>query len=160
MNKILSQSDSSGRSGSFRIEIGSISRRRGGLGEGSGAHRSYSVGDFDYIIDDGYQVPIDLMTHRRGISDDKEINHTYTPSAPYITADELAAGVGGGSGRGWLRDYVDRLSSISSRTISFRGSGRFFCGSGRRSEAAAVEDLEEYRVGEEISELFRWLSGV
>ena len=69
------------------------------------------------------------------------------------------------SGRSWLKDYVDRLSmSLSSRAHSFRSSGRFFSGSSRRSEVPAGVigdwDLEASRVGEEISEMFRWASGV
>nr|KYP31439.1 RING-H2 finger protein ATL3J [Cajanus cajan] len=61
---------------------------------------------------------------------------------------------------------MDRFSaSISSRTASFRSSGRFFSGAGssRRSDVvpvAAEYDLEGNRIGEEISEMFRWLSGV
>lgn len=43
------------------------------------------------------------------------------------------------------------VSAVSSRTGSFRGSGRFFGGSSRRIEAN--------RIGEEITEMFRWLSG-
>ncbi|CBI16714.3 unnamed protein product, partial [Vitis vinifera] len=77
------------------------------------------------------------------------------------TAAEVA------SGRSWLKDYVDRLSStaslsISSRALSFRSSGRFFTGSSRRNETASVGewDLEANRVGEEISEMFRWFSGI
>lgn len=62
-------------------------------------------------------------------------------------------------GRNWLREY---LASISSRTMSFRSSNRFFSGSSRRSEAAVVpeEDLAANRAGEEISEVFRWLSQI
>lgn len=81
-----------------------------------------------------------------------------TLSEQQILAAEVAPARGS-----WLREYVDRLStSLSSRTASFRGSGRFFTGSSRRSEIAGVGDydLEANRVGEEISELFRWFSGV
>ncbi|KAI8572486.1 hypothetical protein RHMOL_Rhmol01G0202900 [Rhododendron molle] len=146
MNKILSSSATSagGEGNSFRIEIGSLSRRRE-----SGGRRSYSVGSFEYIVDEGgHEVAVEL-THRRGVSDDKESTGVPPPG------DGLAGEV---AGRSWLRDYVDRIASISSRTLSFRSSGRFFTGSSRRSDA--VEDLEANRVGEEISELFRWLSGV
>ncbi|KAF5933081.1 hypothetical protein HYC85_029252 [Camellia sinensis] len=64
------------------------------------------------------------------------------------------------AGRSWLRDYVDRLALISSGTISFSSSGRFFIGSSCRSNTvvAVDEELEANRIGEEISELFRWLS--
>ncbi|KAG6420268.1 hypothetical protein SASPL_116791 [Salvia splendens] len=150
-----------GNSGSFRIEIGSISRRRGGGAPEAveGDRRSYSIGSFDYIVDDtGYEVSAGSVTHRRGASDctsaDKE--SSVGIPIPDPPGEALAADVS--SGRNWLRDYVDRLASVS-----FRSSGRFFSGSSRRSDpvaAAAVEDLEANRVGEEISELFRWLSGI
>ncbi|KAL7158348.1 hypothetical protein ABFS83_02G137200 [Erythranthe nasuta] len=170
LDKILSAENggNSLRSGSFRIEIGSISRRGSGAGEAAveGVRRSYSIGSFDYIVDDsGYEVPAGSVAHRRGISDcnsaDKESSvGIQMPDPP---GEALAAEVS--SGRNWLRDYVDRLASvsISSRAMSFRSSGRFFSGSSRRTDpvaAAAAEDLEANRVGEEISELFRWLSGV
>lgn len=97
-------------------------------------------------------------THRRGISVDKEsvgIPASVPASAPVAN---LVADV---SGRNWLRDYVDRLASISSRTLSFRSSGRYFVGSSRRSgSVVASVDLEAGRMGEDISEFFRWLSGV
>lgn len=70
---------------------------------------------------------------------------------------------GGGGGGGWLKDYLSQ--SFSS---SFRGSGRwFFTGSSRRETAELGGDnrvndfdLEASRLGDEIGELFRWLSGV
>lgn len=73
-------------------------------------------------------------------------------------AQNLAGDVAAGSGRSWLKDYMDRLSSsISSRTASFRSSGRFFGGGGGVEEY----DVEAAnRIGEEISEIFRWISGV
>lgn len=93
--------------------------------------------------------------YRRSVSDKDE-------TAPQLAVDPiLAAEVA--AGRSWLGDYMDRLSStLSSRTLSFRSSRRFFSGSSRRSEVAGVADwdLEASRVGEEISELFRWASGV
>ncbi|KAL3613649.1 hypothetical protein CASFOL_041723 [Castilleja foliolosa] len=149
---------------SFRIEIGSISRRRDGTttdSENRERRRSYSIGSFDYILEgNGYEVSEgSTNNHQRGVSDsDKESFVGITMPEP--PGEALAAEVSGGP-RNWLRDYVDRLGSvsISSRAMSFRSSGRFFSGSSRRSEIPA-EDLEANRVGEEISELFRWLSGI
>ncbi|KAL6964912.1 RING-type E3 ubiquitin transferase [Sarracenia purpurea var. burkii] len=159
LNKILSSSAAEERGNSFRIEIGSLSRRRATSDSGDG-RRSYSMGSFEYIVDDGYEISMG-STHRRGISDctsvDKDSNGVPS-SAPEPPGESLAAEV---AGRSWLRDYVDRLASISSRTLSFRSSGRIFTGSSRRSDAViSVEDLETNRIGEEISELFRWFSGV
>lgn len=115
--------------------------------------------------DNGYEVSVGSIAHRRGASDctsaDKE--SSVGIPIPEPPGEALAGEVS--SGRNWLRDYVDRLASvsISSRAMSFRSSGRFFSGSSRRSDPVAADvadDLEANRVGEEISELFRWLSGI
>lgn len=148
-----------GASDSFRLEIGSVSRRQAG-NESSGDHqrrRSYSLGSFDYVVEEESDVTM-TQTFRRSVSDKEEIAVDLGQSAsePNL-ASEVAAG------RSWLKDYVDRLSfSLSSRAMSFRSSGRFFTGSSRRSDGAGVGDydLEANRVGEEISEFFQWFSWV
>ncbi|CAI0446039.1 unnamed protein product [Linum tenue] len=99
-----------------------------------------SDSDILKALSGSFRLEIGSVSRRRSVSENKE--------------DELAAEVGRSS---WLKDCVDRLSS------SFRSSGRFL--SSRRSgEAAAAVgeyDVEEAnRYGEEISELFRWFSGV
>ncbi|KAL8229652.1 hypothetical protein R6Q57_014555 [Mikania cordata] len=161
LNKIASGTGdgvSGNRSNSFRIEIGSISRRRDPSESG---RRSYSIGSYEYVIDDGYEIPVD-STHRRAVSDC--VTSDKDSTAPLPAGESLAAEIAGADDtrrRNWLRDYVDRVSvSLSSRTLSFRGSGRFFTGSSRRSEIADDIEATHGRVGEEISELFRWLSGV
>ncbi|XP_052170832.1 E3 ubiquitin-protein ligase ATL4-like [Diospyros lotus] len=155
MNEVLS---SENRSDSFRIEIGSLSQR-GESSESGDGRRSYSIGSLDYIADDNYEVPVG-STHRREVScASLEKDSTAAPA----TVQEAPGGSleADGTGRSWLRDYVDRLTSISSGTLSFRSSGRHFTGSSRRSESVVpIEDLETNQMGEEISELFRWLSGV
>ncbi|KAJ0435071.1 putative transcription factor C2H2 family [Helianthus annuus] len=142
------------RSSSFRIEIGTVSQRRD---PAESDRRSYSVGSFEYIIDDGYEIPVE-STHRNAVSDSTSVDKDLTSPVT-----ETAVNSGGESGRrNWLREYVDRLSvSLSSRSLSFRSSGRFFTGSSRRSETV-VDDYEAThgRIGEEISEYFRWLTGV
>ncbi|KAJ9680465.1 hypothetical protein PVL29_019715 [Vitis rotundifolia] len=155
---------------SFRIELGSVSRRRSASDSGE-ARRSYSVGSFDYVVDHESEVTV-ASNHRRGGSEssaaEKDKDDAGAQSnqlAPEPPGPSTAAEVA--SGRSWLKDYVDRLSStaslsISSRALSFRSSGRFFTGSSRRNETASVGDwdLEANRVGEEISEMFRWFSGI
>lgn len=140
-------------SGSFRLEIGSVSHRRAASDSGD-ARTSYSIGSFDYIVDDELEVAV-VGNHRRSVSDKEE-------TAPQLVLDpNLAAEVA--TGRSWLGDYMDRLSStLSSRTLSLQSSRRLFSGSSRRSEVAGVADweFEASRVGEEISELFRWASAV
>ncbi|KAA8520406.1 hypothetical protein F0562_014662 [Nyssa sinensis] len=165
LNKILSSSAAEDRGNSFRIEIGSISRRQ--PSDSGNSRRSYSIGSFEYIVDDGYEVSVG-STHRRGMSDcasvDKDstgVPAAHTVEMPEPPGQNLAADVAGG--RSWLREYIDRLASISlsSRALSFRSSGRFLSGSSCRSDdVLPAEDLEANRIGEEIGELFRWLSGV
>ncbi|KAL6498878.1 hypothetical protein OROHE_026478 [Orobanche hederae] len=164
---ISNNSFRNGNMGSFRIEIGSISRRRDRAAVAAdGEPRSYSIGSFDYILDgNGYEVSVgSTAQHRRGVSECTSVDKESSVGIPVLDppGEILAAEVSGG-GRNWLREYVDRLASVSmsSRAMSFRSSGRFFCGSSRRTDVVvAPEDLEANRVGEEISELFRWLSGV
>ena len=159
--KVLLQSSNasaaigSGGSDSFRLEIGSISRRQPGSDSGE-QRRSYSIGSFDYIVEEESEVTRN-QTHRRNVSDKEEFGGAEAASEASLAA-EVA------TGRGWLKEYVDRLSSsFSSRALSFRSSGRFFTGSSRRSDfsgAAGDYDMEANRFGEEISEMFRWFSGV
>ncbi|KAM7512208.1 hypothetical protein LguiB_011083 [Lonicera macranthoides] len=143
------------RSNSFRIEIGNISRRQSPPDSGED-RRSYSIGSFEYIVNDGYEVSVESTLHR-GVSDCTSVDKDSTGVPP--PGESLAADVSGS--QSWLREYVDRFSSsILLSSQSFRSSGRFFTGSSRRSDVAVPEDVEANNVGEEISELFRWLSGV
>ncbi|GAU49733.1 hypothetical protein TSUD_43200 [Trifolium subterraneum] len=152
----------SNSSDSFRVEIGNVSRRGTNsnnpelAGGGGGDSRSYSIGSFDYYVVEPSEVPFS-QDHRRSISDQKEIHIPFSDDSSVVTV----AGEVSGSGH-WLKDYVDRLSAtISSRTASFRSSGRFFGGGGSSRRIEPVDyDVEGGRIGEEISEMFRWLSGV
>ncbi|KAJ9707506.1 hypothetical protein PVL29_002509 [Vitis rotundifolia] len=103
------------------------------------ARRSYSVGSFDYIVDHQSEVTV-ASTHRRGGSES---------SAAEKNKDDARA-------------QLSSTASISTHALSFRSSSRFFTGSGRRNEAANINDwdLEANRVGEEISKMFRWFSGI
>ncbi|EOX96567.1 hypothetical protein QUC31_005628 [Theobroma cacao] len=159
--KVLLQSSNSaaaigsGGSDSFRLEIGSISRRQPGSESGE-QRRSYSIGSFDYVVEEESEVTRN-QTHRRTVSDKEDV------AAP-VAASEASLAAEVATGRSWLKEYVDRLSfSLSSRAMSFRSSGRFFTGSSRRSDISGVAvdyDVEANRIGEEISEMFRWFSGV
>ncbi|KAI8030429.1 E3 ubiquitin-protein ligase ATL4 [Camellia lanceoleosa] len=144
----------------FRIEIGSVSRRRGRPDSNNG-RRLYLISSFDYIVDEGYKVSVD-STHRQGLSDCTFVSKDSSGVLVVVNAplgENLASEV---VRRSWLRDYVDQLASISSRTVSFRSSGRFFTGSSRRSNIVVTvdEELKANCIGEEISELFRWFSWV
>ncbi|GAB4862008.1 hypothetical protein Ancab_037262 [Ancistrocladus abbreviatus] len=170
LSKTLMNTSSSGHnSGSFRIEIGSVSRRR--LPPESGEQRrSYSIGSFDYIVDEALsEVTVGSMRQGSDYSEKDEAFHhealRASERAPEPPGQSVAAEVGGGGGgRSWLKDYVERLGITTSFSLSssFRSSGRFFTGSSGRSElnVARDSDLEASRLGEEIGEMFRWLSGV
>lgn len=134
-----------GGSSSFRLEFGSVSRRQP---EPREANRSYSIGSFDYVVDNEAEIAVNEM-NRRNVAEKEE--RVVLPM-PELERN-LAAEVGGGEGN-WLKDYMDRLSA------SFRSSGRSFAGSFSRSEVDGVGeiDLEGNAIGDEISELFRWFS--
>ncbi|PPS09900.1 hypothetical protein GOBAR_AA10742 [Gossypium barbadense] len=118
--------------------------------------RSYSIGSFDYIVEEESQLNRNQI-HQRNMSDKEEVGR-----AEAISEASLAAEVANGRSR--LKEYVDRLSfSLSSRAMSFRSSGRLVTGSSGRSDISGADgdyDLEANRFGEEISEMFRWFSGI
>ncbi|WVY98451.1 hypothetical protein V8G54_030602 [Vigna mungo] len=100
-----------------------------------------------------------LVVRSEDIKRDKNISLTATVEAAADSLSSLAIEVGhGGSSNssGWLKDYVDRLSNM----MSFRSSGMFFTRSSRRSDVVqgGDYDAEANRLGDEIDEMFRWLS--
>jgi len=123
--------------------------------------RSYSVGAFEYFIDEEAEAEVEIAFEyaiRISVSGEKHDGATVdaADSLPSLAAE---VGRGGSSnGSGWLKDYVDRLSN----TMSFRSSGSFFTGSSRRNDVVhgGDYDAEANRLGDEIGEMFRWLSGV
>ncbi|KAK3002383.1 hypothetical protein RJ639_021045 [Escallonia herrerae] len=144
LNKLVSESEARILGNSFRIEIGSVSQRRAPSKSG---WRSYSLGSFDYIVDEGYEVSVG-STHRRGALDCTKKDSARAPVSQLEPPGEiLAAEVA--DGRSWLKDYVDRISAIcfSSHAMSFRISGRFFTGSSRRSENAVIATGEDVDSG-------------
>ncbi|XAR54223.1 hypothetical protein NMG60_11029261 [Bertholletia excelsa] len=159
LDKIRSSSHAESHENSFRIEIGSLSRGRAAPVAGDG-RRSYSVGSFDYVVEGGCEVPVGL-TLQRGVSNSNFVDKDSVGTPARVLeppGENLATDVGG---RGWLMECLERIGSITSRSLSVRNSGRFRSGSVRRNIAVtAVEDLEAQRFGEEISELFRWISGM
>ncbi|KNA24081.1 hypothetical protein SOVF_018360 [Spinacia oleracea] len=148
---------------SFRVEIGNVSQRNSGE---IPVQRSYSLGgNFDYVVDDVIVSQVNSGSFRRTSSttEFKVDDHEYNHNEQAALAAEVGRRGGGSTGGGWLKDYLSH--SLSS---SFRGSGRwFFTGSSRRETGElGVDnrvpelDLEASRLGDEIGELFRWLSGV
>ncbi|KMZ63087.1 putative Ring finger protein [Zostera marina] len=167
----------SGRSESFRVEIGNVSRRREGTAAlessfGVG-NRSYSLGSsFEYVVEEEEieAVVSAVAAHVRINSKDNEP----TSSVPTAT-EELTAEIGNRSGRWWLKEYMDRLTISASSSMRF--SGRW----SRRSESIGTGsnvfpdvgnwDLEggnaingsSGRVGDDMAmflSLYSWISGV
>jgi E3 ubiquitin-protein ligase ATL4 len=164
--KIFRSSSTSSGNNSFRLEIGNISNRREATAAdnnnnnnnvaGETDRRTYSVGAFDYFVDEEAEIPVG-NTNRRIFSGEKDDAAVLSVEVE-TPVDSQASLIGEGN---WLKDYVDGLT----RVMSFRGSGRFFTGSSRRNDVVA--GVGDYDVeangngfGEEISEMFRWISGV
>lgn len=153
----ICQPSSASSGNSFRLEIGNVSSSRRGTAAsnnvGETDRRSYSVGAFEYFVDEEAEIPFG-QTNRRIVSGEKDDAPAMAVAVevPVVSQANL---IGEGS---WLKDYVDSLSSL----MSFRNSGRFFGGSFRRNDVVGVGDfeVETNGFGEEITEMFRWISGV
>uniref|UniRef100_A0A0D9VJN1 RING-type domain-containing protein n=1 Tax=Leersia perrieri TaxID=77586 RepID=A0A0D9VJN1_9ORYZ len=109
---------SSENSRSFRVEIGSISNRRSSAAGGGGAddRRTYSLGSFDYRVDEEVEAVVSRIARPAAKST------AGAAPAPMAPGEALAEAAGS---RGWLRDYVDRLASSAASSISGRWSGRW-----------------------------------
>ncbi|GJN01921.1 hypothetical protein PR202_ga19225 [Eleusine coracana subsp. coracana] len=117
---------------SFVVEIGTI-RGSSPIAAGGGNNRNsrtYSLGSFDYQIDEEVEAVVSRVT-RPTIRDviikeqeekpaDAAARDEEAPSPP----GEAVAEAAGSSSRGWLRDYVDRLASTA-YTFSGRWSSRW-----------------------------------
>ncbi|CAD5174753.1 unnamed protein product [Musa acuminata subsp. malaccensis] len=121
------------RSGSFRIEIGSVSHRRTSSGEESGNNppplppslRTYSIGSsFEFLVEEEVEAVVARIARRS----EKVVKpgDSAADASPGAPGEEVAEAAGGG--RRWLKEYVDRLaSSASSSFSSLRFSGRWSC---------------------------------
>ncbi|KAK8945940.1 E3 ubiquitin-protein ligase ATL4 [Platanthera guangdongensis] len=165
----VSSLDSS-RSGSFRVEIGTVSRRRASADGNATPHgRSYSLGSsFEYLVDEEVEAVLESL---RSAPEGKADNGGGgAPPVPLPEPEIFDAASGGG--RGWLRDCVDRLtSSASSSFNSLRFSGRN--GSHRFDPALTVAatggsrrwDMEannfmEWEEESGFASFYRWLVGI
>jgi E3 ubiquitin-protein ligase ATL4 len=107
-----SRVSSSSNSRSFRVEIGSVSNRRSSAAGDD--RRTYSLGSFDYRVDEEVEAVVSRIT-RPAVS---AAAKSETQAAP---GEALAEAAGS---RGWLREYVDRLASSAS-SLSGRWSARW-----------------------------------
>ncbi|XP_074557982.1 E3 ubiquitin-protein ligase ATL4-like [Curcuma longa] len=154
--------------GSFRVEIGSVSRRGTTTSEAdltAGNHprhlRTFSLGSsLEFIVDEEVEAVVAWIPRRTGKEQKREASAEPEPPQP---AAEVAEAAGGG-GRGWLRDHVDRLASSASSTLSSlqfsgRWSHRYDGAEGGRwsrdLEGSARREAEEGG----YYDFYRWLVG-
>ncbi|XP_018676081.2 E3 ubiquitin-protein ligase ATL4-like [Musa acuminata AAA Group] len=157
------------RSGSFRVEIGSVSRRRSPSEVGPAVNhpphlRTYSLGSsFEYVVDEEVEAVVARIRRQTEKDEKRTTVSEEVASGPAPPGVEVAEAAGGG-GRGWLREYVDRLASSS--FSSFRFSGRWshrYDNGGGGGMGRISWDLEgsERREAEESGYhgFYRWLIG-
>ncbi|KAG8059829.1 hypothetical protein GUJ93_ZPchr0002g26804 [Zizania palustris] len=113
-------SRSSNNSSSFRVEIGSISNRRSSAAGDD--RRTYSLGSFDYRVDEEVDAVMSRIT-RPGPASAAASSKSAVGTAPLTPVPDEALVEAAGS-RGWLREYVDRLASSAS-SLSGRWSARW-----------------------------------
>ncbi|XP_062185440.1 E3 ubiquitin-protein ligase ATL4-like [Phragmites australis] len=154
---------------SFLVEIGTVSNRGSsapGPGGGNGNSRTYSLGSFDYHIDEEVEAVVSRVA-RATVKEQKPASEEAPSPSPPGEAVAQAAG----SSRGWLREYVDRLAS-SAYTFSERWSSRW--NQSHQSHGQEEPWLWDVEVGAaEMSSapgsdeeetafmvLYRWIAGV
>ncbi|KAG2574306.1 E3 ubiquitin-protein ligase ATL4-like [Panicum virgatum] len=169
---------SRGRSGpSFLVEIGTVSSRGGG---GERNSRTYSLGSFDYQIDEEVEAVVSRVARiiaareSSAVKEDKppaeEGPAPATAAAPVPSPPGEAVAEAAGSSRGWLREYLDRLAS-STCTFSERWSSRWSQGGQQRQEEPWLWDAEAAGMsappGSDDDEeetafmvMYRWIAGV
>ncbi|KQJ84264.1 E3 ubiquitin-protein ligase ATL4 [Brachypodium distachyon] len=158
------------RSRSFRVEMGSVVSSRGSSPAAAGSDsRTYSLGSFDYHIDEEVEAVVP-RTARADIT--KEEKPSAAPGTPSPPGEAVAEAAGSSpSTRGWLRDYLDRFTSSASSSFSFSGrwSSRWSQNNqGQRNEEPWLWDTEAAAVpaaGSDEEEtafmvLYRWIAAV
>jgi E3 ubiquitin-protein ligase ATL4 len=149
------------RSRSFVVEIGTVrgsSPLVAGGGGNSTNSRTYSLGSFDYQIDEEVEAVTRPTTIRDVmIKEETPAAAEDAPSPP---------GEAAGSSRGWLREYLDRLASTA-YTFSGRWSSRWNQQTHNvgRQEEPWLWDAESPAPGSDEEEtafmvLYRWIAEV
>jgi E3 ubiquitin-protein ligase ATL4 len=144
-----------------------VSRRRNDENPDTISGRSYSLGSFDYLVEDDIETVVSRISRMK---EEKEAEMAVGgPPPPGENVAELA-----GEGRGWLRDYVDRIaSSASSSFNSLRFSGRCSARWSHRPENGVpsgdsrrwdveVAALQTPATGDEATfyAIYRWIVGI
>jgi E3 ubiquitin-protein ligase ATL4 len=163
------------RSGSFVVEIGTVRGSSPLAGGGDSRNsRTYSLGSFDYQIDEEVQAVVSrfarpTQTIRDVMAKEEKPDVEEAPCPPGETVVEAA-----GSSRGWLWEYVDRLASTA-YTFPGRWSTRSGAQSHHQTQNARQEEpwLWDTQAAAEMSSapgsdeeetafmvLYRWIAGV
>jgi len=159
---------SNNNSRSFRVEIGSVSNRRSSAAGDD--RRTYSLGSFDYRVDEEVEAVVSRITRPAVSAAAKSATHEAAPATP---GEALAEAAGS---RGWLREYVDRLASSAS-SLSGRWSARWSQGHGHQSQSQSHRPDDSWRWDPEAAAgaamhrapdeeepgfvaLYRWIVGV
>ncbi|CAL5015201.1 unnamed protein product [Urochloa decumbens] len=173
---------------SFLVEMGTVSNRgsspsaaarSGGAGAGDRNSRTYSLGTFEYQIDEEVEAVVSRVSRiiasrepTAAVKEDKP-PAAETGSAPAPAPPGEAVAEAAGSSRGWLREYVDRLAS-SAYTFSERWSSRWSQGGGQQRQeepwlwdAEAATGMSSAPPGSDEEEeetafmvMYRWIAGV
>ncbi|KAJ6818978.1 uncharacterized protein M6B38_404760 [Iris pallida] len=171
----LPEEASIGSSESFRLEIGSVSRRTDSSADdqpppppaAASAHaRTYSLGSsFEYLVEEEVEAVL-ARIRRPENSGDVAVEPPPRPPPsppPLPPGSPVAEMAGGGGSRSWLREYVDRLaSSASSSFSSLRRSRRFeSAASGGGGDWDLEGNLHMHLEEEDggFSSFYRWLVG-
>ncbi|OEL14757.1 hypothetical protein BAE44_0024223 [Dichanthelium oligosanthes] len=161
---------------SFLVEMGTVSNHGSSpLAAARGGDRNsrtYSLGSFDYQIDEEVEAVVSrvarIIAARESSTVKEEKPPTEDGSAPSPPGEAVAEAAG--SSRGWLREYVDRLASTA-YTFSERWSSRWSQGQQRQeepwlwdAEAAGMSSAPPSGSDEEeetaFMVMYRWIAGV
>ncbi|CAL5025749.1 unnamed protein product [Urochloa decumbens] len=172
---------------SFLVEMGTVSNRgsspsaaarSGGAGAGDRNSRTYSLGTFEYQIDEEVEAVVSRVARIIAARESSTVKEDKPPAAETGSAQAPAppgeaVAEAAGSSRGWLREYVDRLAS-SAYTFSERWSSRWSQGGGQQRQeepwlwdAEAATGMSSAPPGSDEEEeetafmvMYRWIAGV
>ncbi|XP_047063746.1 E3 ubiquitin-protein ligase ATL4-like [Lolium rigidum] len=127
----------------FRVEMGSVSSRGSpiSVGSGGGDSRTYSLGSFEYHIEEEVEAVVSRMVRAVARAPDtiKEEKPAAARSPSPSPPGEAVAEAAGSPTRSWLREYMDRLASSAS---SFALPGLWSSRWSQRNEEPWLWDTE------------------
>ncbi|CAL5069639.1 unnamed protein product [Urochloa decumbens] len=167
---------------SFLVEMGTVSNRgsspsAAARGGGDRNSRTYSLGTFEYQIDEEVEAVVSRVARIIAAREPSAAVKEDKPPAPEAGSAPAPPGEAvaeaAGSSRGWLREYVDRLAS-SAYTFSERWSSRWSQGGGQQRQeepwlwdAEAATGMSSAPPGSDDEEeetafmvMYRWIAGV